>query len=139
VTLNGADTSTDGAVASVDPVTETLPVAPGNVHSGVPPVAGAAVGHVLAAAAVTGAEGGSRSAIADALVDELVADVSVSELQAASVMTNDAAQVTIATEEGTRIEFTVVTVQTSDARPLRGLTSGHPGNPDRNDTYRFAE
>lgn len=37
---------------SVDPVTATLPVLPGNVQSGEPPLCGAAVGHELAAVAV---------------------------------------------------------------------------------------
>ncbi len=45
VTLNGAVTLTSGAAVSVDPMTATLPVVPGSVHSGVPPLAGAAVGH----------------------------------------------------------------------------------------------
>ncbi|BBZ60577.1 hypothetical protein MMON_18780 [Mycolicibacterium monacense] len=59
--------------------------------------------------------------LADVLADELVDAVSVSEPHAASVTTNDAAQVTSATEEGRRSEFTVVTVQPhripADGRP----------------------
>jgi hypothetical protein len=38
-------------------------------------------------------------------------EASVSEPHAASIMTNDAAQATSATEEGTREKFTVVTLQ----------------------------
>ena len=41
-----------GAVVSVDPVTATLPVLPGNVQSGEPPFCGAVVGHEPAAVAV---------------------------------------------------------------------------------------
>ena len=107
VTLNGASTLTSGAVVSVDPVTATLPVAPGSVHSGVPPFSGAAVGHALAAVAVSVTEDATTSATEGVLADE----GSVSEPHAASVMTNDAAQATSATEEDTREEFTVVTLQ----------------------------
>jgi hypothetical protein len=41
----------NGAAVSVDPVTATLPVAPGSVLSGVPPLAGVADGHVPTGAA----------------------------------------------------------------------------------------
>jgi NAD(P)-dependent dehydrogenase (short-subunit alcohol dehydrogenase family) len=73
----------------VDPVTATLPVVPGSVHLGVPPLCGTAVGHVLAAVSVSVGGGG----LADA--------VSVFEEHAPSVMTNDAAQPTSATEYAT--------------------------------------
>ena len=52
VTLNGASTLTTGAAESVDPVTETLPVAPVSVHSGAPAVCGATDGHERAAVAM---------------------------------------------------------------------------------------
>src|ERR1700744_3005114 len=52
VTLNGVTTLMRGAVASVEPVTATLPVVPVSVHSGAPPFCGAAVGHDPAAVAV---------------------------------------------------------------------------------------
>jgi hypothetical protein len=92
----------------VDPVTATLPVAPDSVHSGVPPLAGGAVGHALASVAVSAMEGGVNTSETE---DELAAGGSASEPHAASVITNDAAQATSATEEGTREEFTVVTLQ----------------------------
>jgi hypothetical protein len=88
----------------VDPVTATLPVVPDSVHSGVPPFAGAAIGHGLASVDVSTSEGGENtSETEDVGVDE----VSVSEPHAASVMTSDAAQATSETEEETRDEFTV--------------------------------
>ena len=117
VTLNGVPTFTSGAVVSVEPVTATLPVAPFSVHSGVPPVAGAAVGQVLAAAGVGGAAGicvsvtenGSAAAV---LVEDVLADeVSVSEPHAASVVTSAAAMPASATVEDRRGEFTVATLQ----------------------------
>ena len=98
VTLNGAFTLMCGAAVSVDPVTATLPVAPGSVHSGVPPLAGAAVGHVLAAAGagvsvgvwVSVTENGSAGVVAEVeLVDE--AAESESEPHAASDATSNAA------------------------------------------------
>jgi hypothetical protein len=92
----------------VDPVTATLPVAPDSVHSGVPPLAGAAVGHELASVAVSAIEGGVNTSETE---DELAAGGYVSEPHAASVITNDAAQATSAMEEATRGEFTVVTLQ----------------------------
>src|SRR5690625_3930073 len=52
VTLNGASTTTLGAAVSVEPVTATLPVAPGRVHSGATSASGAAVGQVESSAAV---------------------------------------------------------------------------------------
>jgi hypothetical protein len=110
VTLNGPFTLTSGAAASVDPVTATLPVVPGSVHSGVPALCGAAVGHPLAAIGVSVLAGENASAVEDA-ADVAVDAVSVSEPHAASAMTRDAAQATSATEEDTREEFTVVTVQ----------------------------
>ena len=104
-------TSTCGAVVSVDPVTATLPVDPGSVHSGVPAFSGAAVGHVLAAVAGSVTEDVTTSATEGVLVDEVLVDeLSVSEPQEASAMTNAAAQATSATED-TREEFTIVTLQ----------------------------
>ena len=97
-----------GAAASVDPVTATLPVEPGKVHSGVPPSAGAADGHVLSAVGVSGTENGSAvSEVADEL---LVVDVSLSEPHAASIRRSGAADATTATED-LRGKFTVATVQ----------------------------
>jgi len=78
---------TRGAVVSVDPVTATLPVLPGSDQSGATLSSGAAVGHVLAADAVSVAE------------------------HAASIRTNDAVQATSATTVDTREEFTDVTLQ----------------------------
>ncbi|GFG64598.1 hypothetical protein MKUB_20880 [Mycobacterium kubicae] len=49
-------TVTRGAVASVDPVTATLPVVPLSVQSGAAPLGGAAVGQEPAAVAVPDAE-----------------------------------------------------------------------------------
>ena len=92
------------------PVTATLPVLPGSVHSAVPPLFGAAGGHGLGSVAVSVLEGGENTSeeAEDVVVDD---DVSESEPHAASVMVNDAAQATSATEEDTREEFTVVTLQ----------------------------
>jgi hypothetical protein len=118
VTLNGPSTLTSGAAASVDPVTATLPVAPDSVHSGVPSLAGAAVGHALASVAVSAMEGGVNTSETE---DELAAGGFVSEPHAASVTMNDAAQATSATEEGTREEFTVVTLQ-----PHYAVLAGDP-------------
>jgi hypothetical protein len=89
----------------VDPVTATLPVVPDSVHSGVPPFAGAAIGHGLASVDVSTSEGGENTSETEEEVG--VDEVSVSELHAASVMANDAAQAASATEEETRDEFTV--------------------------------
>jgi hypothetical protein len=106
--LKGSSTFTSGADASVDPVTATLPVAPASVHSGAPPLVGAAVGHVLASVAVSAMEGGVDTTEVE---DELAAGGFVSEPHAASVMTSDAAQAMSATEERTRGQFIVVTLQ----------------------------
>jgi hypothetical protein len=116
VTLNGAVTLTSGAAVSVDPVTATLPVAPGTVHSGVPPVAGAAVGQPL-----NGAAGSVTEDVATSATDGDVADAGsvVSEPHAASVIANDAAQATSPTEEGTRENFMVVTLQPRCVAPSR--------------------
>jgi hypothetical protein len=110
VTLKGAVTFTLGAAASVDPVTSTLPVAPGSVHSGTPPSAGAAVGHPasLAVSVRLGGVNTSEEVLAD---DELADESSVSDPHAASVTTRDAAQAAMATEEDPREKFTVATVQ----------------------------
>lgn len=106
-TLNGVVTVTAGAAVSVDPVTATLPVVPGNVHSGVPPAAGAAVGQAPAAVCVMG-DSVTWAADGDGvLVDAVVA----SEPHAASVTTSDAAQATSPMEEDIREKFTVVTLQ----------------------------
>ena len=113
VTLNGAVTLTRGAVVSVEPVTATLPVVPVSVHSGVPPLPGAAVGQVLSAVAGAVELGVTASVIAGVLAnpEDVLADGAVlSELHAASAMTADAAQTTSATEEYRRMEFTVVTL-----------------------------
>lgn len=113
VTLNGAVTLTRGAAVSVEPVTATLPVAPVSVHSGVPPLPGAAVGQVLFAVAGSVEAGLTASVKAGALdgPEDVPADgVVLSGLHAAKVMTADAAQTTRATEEYPREEFTVVTL-----------------------------
>jgi hypothetical protein len=92
---------TRGATVSVDPVTATLPVVPVRVHSGGPLPSGAAVGQALSA--VAGAAGfGDASLMAGALNgagDVLTGGLFVSELQAVSVMTVDAAQSESATRE----------------------------------------
>ena len=88
-------------------MTATLPVAPGRVHSGVPPFAGAAVGHVLAAVAVAVTGDALTSAGEDGLGDE----ASVSEPHAAIVKANDVAQAASATKEDIREKFTGVTLQ----------------------------
>jgi hypothetical protein len=98
----------------VEPVTATLPVAPVSVHSGVPPLPGAAVGQVLFAVAGSVEAGLTASVKAGVFADpeDVLAEVLVlSELHAPSVMTADAAQTTSATEEYKRKEFTVVTLQ----------------------------
>jgi hypothetical protein len=99
----------------VDPVTATLPVAPGSVHSGVPPAAGAAVGHVLAAIGASGTEEDpsgwvTEDVLASAAEDVVADDVSLSEPQAASMMTSDAADATSAMGD-VREKFTVATLQ----------------------------
>jgi hypothetical protein len=122
VTLNGPFTSTRGAAVSVDPVTATLPVAPGSVQSALPPASGAAVGHELAAAfAVSVTEDATTSATED---DVVVEGLSVSELHAASVTTSDAAQATSAAEEDRREEFTAVTVPRAVRALLRQPDDG---------------
>lgn len=106
VTLNGAVTLTTGAAVSVDPVTATLPVAPGNVHCGVPASAGGVVGHVLSGPAAWVTVEATAGAVA-----VLLADGVLLEPQAARVNAIDAAQATSPTAEGTREEFTVATLQ----------------------------
>jgi len=125
VTLNGDVTSTRGADVSVEPVTATLPVAPVSVHSGVPPLPGAAVGQVLSALAVSAGAGVTPSVPAGTLTDaaDVLADGLVLwELHAASDMTADAAQATSATEAFIRKEFTVVTLQ-----PHHAILASSPG------------
>lgn len=100
VTLNGVSTLTSGAVVAVDPLTATLPVAPVSVHSGVAPLCGRAIGHGLGGAAVSVTEDDTLSTVPPA-------GVSVLELHAASIMTNEAPQATTATVEGVRDGFTV--------------------------------
>ncbi|BBX92580.1 hypothetical protein MBOE_42290 [Mycolicibacterium boenickei] len=56
-------------------------------------------------------EGVSTSATDGVLAEDVAEEVSVSEPHAASAMVNDAAQATSATEEGTRKEFMIVTLQ----------------------------
>jgi hypothetical protein len=124
VTLNGAVTSTRGAVVSVEPVTATLPVVPVSVHSGVPPLPGAAVGQALFAVAGSVGAGVTASVKAGVVADpeDVLADgVVLSELHAPSVMMADAAQTTSATDEYKRKEFTVVTLQ-----PHHAILVGSP-------------
>lgn len=128
VTLNGDVTSTRGAVVSVDPVTATLPVVPVSVHSGVPPLPGAAVGQVLSAVAGS-VEPGVTAAVTPGVLagpDDVLADGVVSwELHATSVTTVDAAQTTSAMKECRRMEFTVVTLH-----PRRAILASSPrGGP----------
>ena len=87
-------------------MTATLPVVPGSDQSSVPPFCGAVVGHAPTGVGVSVAEDPTISATEGVPAD----DVSASEPHAASVITNDAAQPTSATEEDTR-EFTVVTLE----------------------------
>lgn len=107
VTVNGAVTVTTGAAVSVDPVTATLPVAPGKFHSGVPAFAGGVVGHVASGPAAWVTEDATAGAAEVLLADGVL----VSEPHAASVRAIDAAQAASATVEGTREEFTVATLQ----------------------------
>ena len=94
---------TCGAASSVDPVTDTLPVAPGRVHSGATSVAGAALGQP-AAGAVT-------DEVATSVTDGAPADVvSVSEPHAARRVTSEVAQAAKATDDGTRESFTLATL-----------------------------
>jgi hypothetical protein len=106
-------------------VTATLPVAPVSVHSGVPPLPGAAVGQVLSAVA-TSVEAGVTASVTEGVPadpEDVLADgVVLSELHAASVMTADAAQTTSATEEYTRKEFTIVTLHPHHAILVNGPT-----------------
>ncbi|BBX07957.1 hypothetical protein MAIC_27600 [Mycolicibacterium aichiense] len=108
---------TTGAAVSVEPVTATLPVAPDNVHSGVPAPAGGVVGHVVSgpAAWVTVAETAGA-------VDDLLADGVVSEPQAARVTANAAVQAPNATTEGRREKFTLVTLQRIDSAKVLAHT-----------------
>lgn len=93
---------------SVDPVTATLPVDPGRVHSGVPPCAGAADGHVLSGAGDSGTENGSASVEVELVVYE--AAVSESEPHAASIMANSVADAISATEV-LQVKFTLDTLK----------------------------
>ena len=79
----------------MDPLTPTLPVAPGSVHSAVAPLSGGAVGQGLAGAVTDD----------DTLSTALGADVSVLEPHAAS-MASDAAQAAMAADFEARDEFT---------------------------------
>jgi len=96
VTLNGASTSMSGAVVAVGPVTDTLPVAPRSVHSGVPPLCGIADGHALAGAATDD----------DTLLTALAGVISALEPHAASITASDAAQTAMATGKHVRDNFT---------------------------------
>ena len=100
VTLNGASTLTTGAAVSVDPVTETLPVAPARVHSGAAALWGATDGHERDAVAMvdSATEGVAASATEDELDDDAVL---ASEPHPASDMAIAAAQAPSATEVGT--------------------------------------
>ena len=110
----------------MDPVTATLPVVPDSVHSGVPPFAGAAIGHGLAAVDVSTSDGGENTSEAEE--DVGVEEVRASEPHAASVMTSDAVQATSATEEGTRDEFTV---RHATTRIAACADSGHVRGDDQ--------
>lgn len=102
MTLNGGVTVTRGASASVEPVTATLPVAPGRVHSGAPVPSGAAVGQLLPAVAGSAGFGVDASLMGGALNDAgdvLAVGLFVPELQAESVTTADAAHSDSATRE----------------------------------------
>jgi hypothetical protein len=107
-----------GAAASVDPVTATLPVVPGSVHSGAAPLAGAAVGQLLVAIWVTGDPVTAEAA--GELADD--ADVSGSEPQAASVIERVVAQTTRAAEAEIREEFTRATLQRAPLRERTGYS-----------------
>jgi hypothetical protein len=108
VTLNGAVTVTTGAAVSVDPVTATLPVVPGSVHSGVATLAGAAVGHWLSA---PGTEVETRSGVeVDDTGDDAGDDVFEPEPHAASVTTSAAADAVNAIQAELRDVFTPPTL-----------------------------
>ena len=92
----------------MEPVTATLPVAPGKVHSGVPPIAGIVDGHEAASVAVSAMDGTLNGSAAD--VDVVADDVSVSEPHAASIKTKGAADAAMATVD-IRVKLTVATVQ----------------------------
>jgi hypothetical protein len=111
VTVKGCVTVINGAALSVEPVTATLPVAPLSVQSGVPLSPGAWVGQLLSAVAGGGDAGDMAWVKAGAVEDVSFDDAGLSELHAASVMTADAAQTTMPTEEYVREKFTVVTLQ----------------------------
>ena len=111
VTLNGAVTLTLGAVVSVEPLTDTLPVVPGSVHSGVPAFCAMAVGQVSAAGGVS-AEDDAVISVAEEPVastaDDVLADrVSFPEPHAVTTASKEATEATTATEEDRRGEFTV--------------------------------
>ncbi len=119
VTLNGAVTVTVGAAVPVDPVTATLPVVPGSVHSGAPAFCGAAVGHESAAvggAAVDVATGATKGLPGGVDEDEVDA-VGVSDPQAATSRTKDAAQAASTADEHVREAVTVV--HATRGRPVR--------------------
>ena len=91
---------TSGAVVAVDPLTATLPVAPGRVHSGVAPLSGSAIGQGLAGAAVSETDEDTLSTLpAD--------DVSLLDPHAVSMMASEAAQAARATGAEMRDEFTI--------------------------------
>jgi len=87
-------------VVAVGPVTDTLPVAPRSVHSGVPPFCGIADGHVLAGAATDD----------DTLLIALAGVISALEPHAASITASDAAQTAMATGEHVRDDVTAADV-----------------------------
>jgi len=121
VTLNGASTSMSGAVVAVGPVTDTLPVAPRSVHSGVPPLCGIADGHVLAGAATDD----------DTLLTALADVMSALEPHAASITASDAAQAAVATGEHVRDDVTAADVTAAGRDRAR-----HAGL-QRNDPHRL--
>ena len=107
---------TTGAAVSVDPVTATLPVAPGSVHSGVPPFCRRAVGHGAGAAGWFGSATGNGYGLGSAILElaEAAGDesgvASASEPHPASNMTSVVAQTADATEPKAREEFTAATL-----------------------------
>ena len=60
-------------MVSVEPLTATLPVAPGNVHSGVPPACGKAIGQGLRGTVVSVTDDDTWETVLDAEVSVLEA------------------------------------------------------------------
>ncbi|BBX45028.1 hypothetical protein GCM10009641_23800 [Mycobacterium cookii] len=95
-------------------MTATLPVAPVSVHSGAPPLAGAAVGQLLLVVAGSAGAGAAGSLKTGELDDDLADGGVLSELHAVSAIAAEAAQTASTMEEDTREEFTGVTLQPGD-------------------------